>query len=147
MGPLIFPYLARFKVLDSTDQTQSSVFREPAARDELATPVEVLAQIRPRSLATLAMWAAGRDLEQDVFLFCHRRDLDRRGLIDSGTGMPTKPRIGDRLYEVRNSRGVLVVTVRNPPGAFVEAVVPSSFGPGGANALFELRLEARRSSR
>lgn len=147
MGPLIFPYIVHFKVLDSTGQSQSDVFREPDSREELADAVEVLAQIQPQSLATLSMWVAGRDLEQDVFIFCHIRDLERRALIDATTGYPTTPRIGDRMSEIRNSRGRLIMSIDNPPGAFAESVTPSSFGPGGSNALFEVKLAARRSSR
>lgn len=146
MVPLVFTYVARFAVLDSTGQSQSDVFREPDDREELGDLVEVLAQIQPDSMATLAMWAAGRELEQAIFLYAHRRDLDRRGLIGAD-GYPSTPRIGDRLVDVRNGRGAIAIVAANPPGAFVDAVVPASFGPGGANALYEVRLNPRRSSR
>jgi hypothetical protein len=142
----VFPYLASLKILDSTGQTQGGVFREPDERKELPDEVKILAQVQPDSMATLAMWAAGRELEQTVFLYAFRRDLVRRGLLGAD-GYPTTPRIGDRLVSVKNSRGVTVVVAANPPGAFVDAVVPASFGPGGANALYEVRLNPRRSSR
>ena len=146
MGPLVFVYICRFKPLDSTGQPQSGAFREPSKRVEGAS-VDVLAQVRPKSLAALSMWVGGRDLEEDTFVFCHITDLTRRGLIDDDTGMPITPRIGDRLDEMRNSRNKLVIKINDPPGAFVQSVMPASFGPGGANALFEVRLAARRSSR
>lgn len=131
--------------LDAAGQKQNTAYKEPDDRQEHEA-VELLAQVQPNSLATLAMWAAGRDLEQDVFLYAHRRDLARRGFIDADTGMPTAPRIGDRLHEIKK-RSRTIIVVQNPPGAFVTAVVPSSFGPGGSNALFEIKLEARRASR
>lgn len=146
MGPLVFVYICRFKPLDSTGQSQSQIFREPSKRVEGAA-VDVFAQVRPNSMSTLSMWVAGQDLEQDTFVFCHITDLNRRQLIDATTGLPTTPRIGDRLDEIWNARNKLVFKIPDPPGAYVKSVIPKSFGPGGSNALFEIRLEARRSSR
>lgn len=147
MVPLIFPYVCSFAVLDSTGQSQSIVHREPTARTELPTRVELLAQVKADSLARLAMWAAGRDLEQQAYLYAHRKDLTRRGLIDATTGYPTTPRIGDRLDTIKNNRGKVVIQIKSPPGGYVDTVTPLSFGPGGGNAIFEIRLNARRSAR
>ena len=63
------------------------------------------------------------------------------------TGVEGAPKIGDRVDTVKNGRGQIVVKMPDPPGAYVDAVVPASFGPGGMNALYEVRLNARRSSR
>ena len=146
MAPLVFPYVCSFAVLDSTGQSQGVIHREPTDRTELPTRVELLAQVKADSLARLAMWAAGRDIEQQAYLYAHRRDLTRRGLIDATTGYPTTPRIGDRLDTIRK-RGKVVIQIKNPPGGFVDSVTPLSFGPGGGNAIFEIRLNARRSAR
>jgi hypothetical protein len=146
-APLVFPYVASFKVLDNTGQTQNEARREPVTRTELADAVELSAQVRPDDLGTLAMWAAGRDLEQTVKVFAHRRDLARRSLMDATTGMPTTPKVGDRLEAVLDFAGDTVVTVADPPGAYVEGVVPCSFGPGRINALYEIRLSPRRARR
>lgn len=141
-APLIFPYRCEFKVLDTTAQTQDDDYREAAPRKEADDAVEVLAQIEPKSFKRLSMWEAGRDLDQAAFVVVHRRELERRGMVDDH-GEPTTPKIGDRLYQIKSRFGGVVTVVRNPPGAYVTGVMPLSYGPGGVNAIYEVRLEPR----
>lgn len=145
-APPVFGYIASFAVLDNTGQGQTDTLdplREPVEREDESPEVEILAQIQPDSMMTLSLWAAGRGLEQEIFLIAFRRDLARRNLLDADTGFPVTPKNGDRLTTVKNSKGSMVITIRETPGAYVDAVIPASFGPGGFNALFEIRLNAR----
>lgn len=151
-GRLIFPFLVNVARLD-TDATFADPdaggplesgydddFREvvivpPAtgsqrgASARVEDVVQCKAQIEDDQFEELEMLATGRSPEGSVTIVFHFADLERRGLVDAGTG-EALIRVNDRLAAIFTRRGVLVQTIRNPPGLFCVEAKPRSFGLG-----------------
>lgn len=151
-GRLIFPFLCDVARLDTAAtaadpdaggplvEGYDDEFREPVIVPPAATQgsargvvrrvesvVRCEAQIEDDQYEKLEMVATGRTAESSVILVFHFADLERRGLVDTVTG-EALIRINDRLDSIYTRRGVLVQSVRNPPGLFCVEAKPRSFG-------------------
>jgi len=158
---LIFPKLVEIARLDPDQMVSLGLYnytlREPVVdnandgeqerddgRREMETHVILPAQIETGRRYYLSMSGMGGTPESDMYIVLNRLDVETYTpeLIDGATGdCLLKPR--DRLVCVRDESGNVVQSWPNPPGMFVDSVVPSGFGFGfgGAN-LFVLGLSA-----
>jgi hypothetical protein len=75
-------------------------------------------------------------------LVFHFRDLERMGLVDAATGEALL-RINDRLVAIHRMDGVLVQSVRTPPGLYATEVQPQSFGLGLSRNLLLVTFDER----
>ena len=167
-GRLIFPFIVELMQLD-TEATAADPdaagpltsgfdedFREPvkvaasgqqigvSARVE-SGPISVRAQIEPEQFERLAMMMSGDSPKSSFAIVCHYRDLENAGLVDATTGRPLIYK-RDRLSRILTTSGVLVESIPNPPGLFIEQVQSRGFGLGGARNLLLLTFASRDQS-
>jgi hypothetical protein len=83
--------------------------------------------VEPDAFEALQEYASGNSPRSRMRLVFHFADLERLGLVDSGSG-DSLVRIGDRLGGVYDLAGALVQAVRTPPGLFVTEAKPIGFG-------------------
>jgi hypothetical protein len=145
-GRLIFPVLAELYRLDPTgmaadpDGPGSQVsgldpdFHEPVVHDVVLDrgrrelpPVRVECQVEPQRDEQLYMTPAGNVPVSRISLVLHAHDLDRRGLLDRGTGRAHLT-VGDRLSGLFDLTGAVLHVVRTPPGLYLTEVRPIGFG-------------------
>jgi len=129
------------------------VFKEP--RTEIASgapapilryldPIQLPVQVEDDTFEALAMHEAGDEARSAMTLTFHLRDLERAALVEADGTPSLRP--GDRLGAIYSSRGVLVQSIRNPPGLFFESVTPSGWGLSLTNAqrnLVVVKLRAQ----
>lgn len=101
-------------------ETAKPIRREMAA-------IRVPCQVEPDSFEALRMFEAGASPRSQVVLTMSFRDLRRLGLVDGATG-EVLLRPSDRLGGIYERNGQLVQAVRDPPGLFVDQVLPESYG-------------------
>ncbi len=94
------------------------------ARRELP-PVRVPCQVEDEALERLAMTGAGNDPETRLQLVLHFRDLERRGLVEAGSGRALLVP-GDRLTGLYDAVGALVQSV----DLYITEARPLGFGFG-----------------
>jgi len=169
-GRLIFPFLADLRRLDtaamaSTDPDGAGPltggfdpdFKEPvlvdhdgdgvAERERTELPaIRVPCQVEPKVFEDLRMLASGDSPRSDISLVFHFKDLERLGLVDATTG-DALIRPNDRLAGLYDLGGLLVQTIRTPPGLYVTQAQPRGFGLGRSRPRRNLLLvtfEARQ---
>jgi len=101
--------------------------------------VQCQAQIEDDQFEALEMMATGQSPGSDLTIALHFRDLERRGLVSALTGEPLI-RVNDRLSAIYTRRGVLVQSIRNPPGLFCVQAKARSFGLGIGSSRRNLLL-------
>jgi hypothetical protein len=90
-------------------------------------PVRVPCQVDTKVFEELRMFASGNAPRSRIDLVFHFKDLERLGLVDAATG-DALVRPGDRLGGLYDKAGMLVQSVRTPPGLYVTEARPSGFG-------------------
>lgn len=153
-GRLIEPFLVELAQID-TAQTSAAggyddVWKAPRVeysdegRRQLSVrykpPIRLRAQVEQSSHKTQSQTAAGNAPLSRYTLVLHFADLERNGLVDSGTGEPTL-RVNDTLRGIYTTSGKLVQTF-DPP-LFVVEVQTAGFGIGGRRNLCLLMLADR----
>lgn len=141
-GRLIFAFQAELHRLDARTMAEAPPgydvdFKEPAlldTGDAIGTrvrpehpPVRLPCQIEPDTFEMLEMHAAGNSPRTQLRLVFHFSDLERAGLVDPTTGT-ARVQVGDRLGAIFDSQGVLVQSIRTPPGLYVTEARPIGFG-------------------
>jgi hypothetical protein len=141
-GRLIFQFMAELARLDTnaieTAGDYDHTFREvikvdtdndgigESQRKEYAHDM-VPCQVEPQTWETLRAHDLGNNVEIDVALVFHFRDLERLSLVQSD-GNPAI-HVGDRLVAIWNRAGsVKVQDVRTPPGLYVTESNPIGYG-------------------
>ena len=150
-GRLIFPFLAELHRLD----TKAFALEDPDGAGPLAggfdpdfkepvlvdtnddgigerirkehAPVRIPCQVEPDAFEALQEYASGNSPRSRIRLVFHFADLEKLGLVDSGSG-DALVRVGDRLGAIFDLGGALVQAVRTPPGLFVTEAKPMGFG-------------------
>ena len=92
-------------------------------------PVEIPCQVEPIAYEALRMFPSGNAPRSAFTLVFHFRDLERMGLVDAASG-DALVRPGDRLGALLDREGVLVQTIRTPPGLYVSEARIGGFGLG-----------------
>ena len=169
-GRLIFPFLAEMRRLDTAAMASIDPdgagpltrgfdpdFKEPvlvdrdgdgiAERERTELPaIRVPCQVEPKVFEDLRMLASGDSPRSDISLVFHFKDLERLGLVDATTG-DALIRPNDRLAGLYDLGGLLVQTIRTPPGLYVTQAQPRGFGLGRSRPRRNLLLvtfEARQ---
>jgi len=150
-GRLIFPFLAEIHRLDTAsiatedpdgsgplssgydEDFKESVFvdtdddglGEAVRREHPA--VRIPCQIESQTFEQLRMFASGNAPGTTLDLVFHFKDLERMELVDSATG-DALLRPGDRLGAIYDMAGVLVQSIKTPPGLYVHETSPIGFG-------------------
>lgn len=148
-GRLIFPFLVDFEQLDtaaieadpdgagSLSSGYDEVFREPVKvlenpDDQVGKTVrventlQVRAQIESVQFERLEQMISGDSPQGRFMLVLHFRDLEKAGLVDAdGLAMIRK---GDRLGAIRETDGTLVQNIPDPPGLYVNELLPRGMG-------------------
>jgi len=123
-GPLTSGYDPDFKepvLVDANDDGIGERVRKEHP------PVRIPCQVEPEAFEALQEYASGNSPRSRLRLVFHFTDLERLGLVDSGSG-DALVRVGDRLGGVFDITGALVQAVRTPPGLFVTEAKPIGFG-------------------
>jgi hypothetical protein len=90
-------------------------------------PVRLPCQVEADTYEALARAAAGHTPRSSFKLVLHFADLEREGLVEPQTG-EARVRVGDRLGAIYDKAGVLVQSVRTPPGLYVTEARPVGWG-------------------
>lgn len=140
---LVRPLLVTIARLDTTATAYDEEFQEPIAgggdpigvadRREL-DPVTLPAQVEFEVSEELAQSFGGNIPDSRVVLILDDRDLETRGLIDP---VSNDPLLGthDRIVDIRNRQGVVIVTYPSPPGLYIVELRPSTGLDGDRNIL------------
>lgn len=123
-GPLLGGFDPDFQepvLIDADDDGVAEPFRREHP------PIRVPCQVEPEALEAVRMTLAGNAPRSSLDLVFHFRDLERLGLVDAATGT-TLIRPNDRLGALYTRDGLLVETVRTPPGLYVTEARPSGYG-------------------
>lgn len=169
-GRLIFPFLAELRRLDTAAMASTDPdgpgpltggfdpdFKEPvlvdrdgdgiAERERVEHPaIRVPCQVESKVFEDLRMLASGDSPRSDISLVFHFKDLERLGLVDAATG-DALIRPNDRLAGLYDLGGLLVQTIRTPPGLYVTQAQPRGFGLGRSQPhrnLLLVTFEARQ---
>ena len=169
-GRLIFPFLAELRRLDTAAMAATDPdgavpltcgfdpdFKEPALvdrdgngiaeRERIELPaIRVPCQVEPRVFEDLRMLGSGDSPRSDISLVFHYKDLERLCLVDLNTGK-SLIRPNDRLAGLYDLGGMLVQTIRTPPGLYVTQAQPRGFGLGRSRPhrnLLLVTFEARQ---
>lgn len=141
-GPLTSGYDDDFKepVVFTAASTRTSARKEKAI-------VSIPAQVETGGgvdapFEAMRQVLGGDSPDSRVVLVFHFKDLEQLGLVDPTTG-EALVRKGDRLHAIRTMAGVLVQTIRTPPGLYVVQAAPAGFGIGLRRNLLLVTLEDR----
>lgn len=142
-GRLIQRFKAEFARLDTTataiagfyDEDFREVLRTDATGDGVGVvqrqehPVVILpCQIGSRTFEELQAHDLGNAPRSELVVWLHFADLETEGLVDATTGQPLV-HTGDRLVSIRDYFDESVVlSIRTPPGLYVEEARSSGWG-------------------
>lgn len=154
-GRLIFPFQVQLGILNI--EATATAGYDPLFRETVLTPTSDGLGVTDRQESLIKL--PGQFADQNAFLalqeaptgnlaqvnlvvLFHFRDLERLGLVETLTGNATIKN-GDRLDSIYDyTTGVLVQTLRNPPGAFVVKATPR-FGLDSRRNLLEVTFRSR----
>lgn len=92
------------------------------------TPVLIPCQIGGRTFEELRATDLGNAPRSEIVLWLHFADLETLSLVDATTGLPLI-NTGDRLVSIRNFLDeTVVLSIRTPPGLYVEEARSSGWG-------------------
>ena len=145
-GRLIFRFYATIAPLDTDgindagnfDRTFRTVKKVDTDGDGIGetqrlekAQISVPCQVEDKAFVERNQSTLGNVPDHDMILVFHFKDLERLGLVDAD-GTP-QIRLDDRLVNIKDRHGNVVQTVKTPPGQYVVAVTPLSFGLGISN--------------
>jgi hypothetical protein len=114
--------------------------REEARRDEHAILVEC--NIETDSWEAMQQYAQGNTPDTNIIMIVHRRELERKALINVERGEPII-RVNDKLVSIRDRCQRVVYRPREP---FYVTQVRPTFGIGTTPDLFNFTLEDREQA-
>lgn len=117
-------YDADFRELLMADSVGDGV-GQPARLEHEAITVPV--QIAPNTWESLQATDVGNAPNTEIVLYFHFRDLELLSLLDPVSG-DALIRVGDRLVEIQDRTGVLIQSIRTPPGLYCIESAPVGWG-------------------